>query len=120
MKYGLVTLCILSLEIVIAYFVHDNFVRPFIGDVLVVILIYVFVQTFTKLPPSYAVIGVFVFALIIEFLQLFSLAQILGLEENKIAKIVLGSTFDPLDILAYLIGAWICLFTEFRRLDTRN
>ena len=34
------------IEAAIALWVHDRFVRPYIGDVLVVVLVYVFVRIF--------------------------------------------------------------------------
>jgi hypothetical protein len=37
-------------------------------------------------------------------LQFFQLAEVLGLESNGIAHVILGSTFDWLDILAYTLG----------------
>lgn len=119
-KYGLVFLCLLMVEVLIGMYVHDTFVRPFIGDLLVVILLYSFAKTFVNLPPAHTAISVFIFALLIELLQLFNLAELLGLEQSKLAKIVLGSTFDPLDLLAYFIGIWICLIAEFRRLTTNS
>ena len=41
-RYGLVFLLLLGVEIVIALFVHDRFVRPYLGDVLVVWVVYGF------------------------------------------------------------------------------
>ncbi len=35
---------LLTIEVFIALFVHDNFIRPYIGDVLVVIVIYTFIR----------------------------------------------------------------------------
>lgn len=37
---------LLAVEIFIALFVHDSVVRPYIGDVLVVIVLYFFVRIF--------------------------------------------------------------------------
>ena len=34
------------IEAAIALWVHDRFIRPYIGDVLVVVLVYVFVRIF--------------------------------------------------------------------------
>ena len=47
---------------------------------------------------------VFLFAVGIEILQYFQLVQLLGLEGNKILRILLGSVFDVMDILCYAIG----------------
>ena len=90
-------LVIFCIEVLIALYVRDNFVRPYIGDVLVVVLVYSFVRIFlpTGIPrmPFY----VFLFACFIEVMQYFQLVETLGIT-NRAAKIILGSTFDWKDI----------------------
>ena len=44
--YGVATLVIFLVEFLIARYVHDSFIRPYVGDVLVVILLYTFVRIF--------------------------------------------------------------------------
>ena len=60
--YAIATVILLLIEVLIALYVHDAFVRPYIGDVLVVIVIYTFIRIFVpercKLLPLY----VFIFA----------------------------------------------------------
>ena len=34
----------LAIEVLIALYVHDDFVRPYLGDVLVVVVLYFFVS----------------------------------------------------------------------------
>ena len=46
--YGIATFILLIIEVLIALFVHDAFIRPYIGDVLVVIVIYTFVRIFIQ------------------------------------------------------------------------
>ncbi len=95
---------IFAMEAAIAIFVDDNFIRPYIGDVLVVVLIYCFIRSFvrirTKLLPFY----IFLFAFLVEVGQYFNLAERLGLGDNRIAKIVIGSTADGKDVACYFIG----------------
>ena len=71
-------LVIFCIEVLIALYVRDNFVRPYIGDVLVVVLVYSFVRIFlpTGIPrmPFY----VFLFACFIEVMQYFQLVETLG------------------------------------------
>jgi len=92
------------IEAIIAVFIHDNFIRPYLGDVLVVVLIYCFIKTFvrneTKLLPLY----IFIFAVLVEVGQYFNLVTLLGLSEYKLARIIIGSTFDMKDIACYLVG----------------
>jgi uncharacterized membrane protein YesL len=47
-----------------------------------------------------------------EILQYFKLATLIGLEHSKIAQLILGSVFDPYDLLAYTIGAVIVYFID--------
>ncbi|MCW5910752.1 MAG: DUF2809 domain-containing protein [Cyclobacteriaceae bacterium] len=49
-NYLVWSLAIFIAEVLIALFVHDSFIRPYVGDVLVVILIYCFVKSFIDLP----------------------------------------------------------------------
>ena len=55
-------LVIFCIEVLIALYVCDNFVRPYIGDVLVVVLVYSFVRIFlpTGIPrmPFYVFLSV--------------------------------------------------------------
>jgi nitrogen fixation/metabolism regulation signal transduction histidine kinase len=64
-KYFYLTLILLLIEIFIGVYVRDSFVRPFLGDVLVVILVYCFIQSFRKIQPVKAMAGVFVFACVV-------------------------------------------------------
>ena len=111
-KYAFITLVILIVEILIALYVHDNFIRPFIGDLLVVVLLYFGFRTILKAKTSSVAFGVFIFAFSIEILQYFQLTEALGLEHNGIASIILGSTFDWFDLLAYILGIMLAFFSD--------
>lgn len=106
-NYGIAFLMLLLIEVCIALFVDDNFVRPLIGDMLVVILIYFFVRIIIpegcRLLPLY----VFLFALLVEFLQYGNLVKHLGLEHNTLARVIIGTVFDVRDIGCYAIGCTI-------------
>ncbi|EKO14047.1 PF10990 domain protein [Leptospira kirschneri str. H1] len=47
-----------------------------------------------------------------EILQYFKIVSLLGFQENYITKIVFGSVFDPLDLIAYFIGAVLILYLD--------
>ncbi|WP_019227459.1 DUF2809 domain-containing protein [Sedimentibacter sp. B4] len=110
--YAIAFLILLMVEIAIAIYVHDDFIRPYVGDVLVVGVVYFFVRIFVpdkvKLMPLY----VFIFAALVEVLQYFQLISLLGLEENTFARILIGSTFDAKDLFCYFIGFIIILVLE--------
>ena len=102
--YIIATVALLFVEVLIALFVHDNFVRPYIGDVLVVVVIYTFIRIFIpdkcRLLPLY----VFIFAAFVEILQLFHLVDLLGLGDNRFFRVLIGSVFDFKDIVCYGVG----------------
>lgn len=110
--YFLLTILLFCTEVFIALFVHDNFIRPYFGDVLVVILIYCFIQTFFNLSKTKTAIYVLLFAFLIETLQYFNFITFLGLEKNKVAKTVIGNSFSFHDLLAYVVGILITLGIE--------
>ncbi|MBT7828499.1 MAG: DUF2809 domain-containing protein [Bacteroidetes bacterium] len=111
-KYFGLAVLIFLVEIAIALFVHDNFIRPYIGDLLVVVLIYCFIKSFLKLPVLTVALFVLIFSFSIEILQFLNIVEKLGLENSKTAKIVIGTSFNWLDLLAYLIGIGFVLITE--------
>jgi len=58
------------------------------------------------------------FAYLIELGQYFDLVSILKLENYTIARIVIGSTFDVLDLLAYTIGATFLALSGTKNIAT--
>ena len=114
-KYFTLTLLILAIEVIIALYIHDTFVRPYIGDVLVVILLYCFVKAFVNTPVVPTAIAVLIFSYSIELLQYFNIVEVIGLGHSNVARIVIGSSFSWLDILSYTVGITIVLLTERRR-----
>lgn len=111
-NYFLLFLLLLIIEILIALFVHDSFVRPYVGDLLVVILIYCFIKSFFPTQVMKTAIAVLLFACTIETLQYFNLVQKLGLQHSKLARIIIGSAFEWKDMLAYVAGIGLVLLIE--------
>jgi hypothetical protein len=105
----------LIIEIIIALFVKDAIIRPYIGDILVVILMYTFIrgiiQKSIKLLPLY----LFAFAVAVEFAQYFRIVDVLHLQNSKVLSIIIGTSFDIKDVLSYLIGTII--LTVWERLE---
>lgn len=111
-RYGLVFLLLLGVEIVIALFVHDRFVRPYLGDVLVVWVVYAFARTLFPTGFPWLPAGVTLFAVLVEVGQAFGLVDRLGLGHIRFFRILLGSVFDWADVLCYLIGGGLILLAE--------
>lgn len=110
------TLCIilLCIEIVIAKFLTQGFIRYTFGDFLVVMLLYCFFKSFVNTKPIYVAIGVLIISYIIEFLQYFRLLDLLNLQNNTLAKLILGSTFQVSDLVAYTLGIITVLIIEYK------
>jgi hypothetical protein len=100
-----VALLLLSIELSIALLVDDTFVRPYLGDVLVIPLVYCFVATFIDVRPIRLVLAVLGLAFAVELAQYFEFVQRIGLEDNAIARTVLGTSYSAPDLLAYTVGA---------------
>ncbi len=110
--YALLTILLFLVEVVIALFIRDRFIRPYVGDVLVVILVYCFVCSFVKIPLWFGAIGVLLFAYTIELLQYFKFVEVIGLQNSHVAKVVLGNSFSWMDIVAYTVGIIIVVLLE--------
>lgn len=110
--YLILTIILFITEVLIAMFVHDRFVRPYVGDVLVVMLVYCFVRAFINSPPIPTAIGVLLFAFTIEFLQYLNIVKVLGLEQYSLARTVIGTSYSNIDLVAYFIGTVLTIATE--------
>ena len=110
--YFVLTILLLGSEILTALFVHDGIIRPYIGDLLVVILIYCFVKSFVNTPVFMTAVSVLLFSYTVEILQYLKIINVLGLQHSGIARIVIGTSFEWIDLLAYTAGVVIILFVE--------
>jgi hypothetical protein len=111
-KYFLLTILIFVIEVLIALYLHDTIIRPYIGDVLVVILIYCFIKSFLKLPVLPVVVFVLLFSFSVEFLQYLNIVEKLGLQNSKTARTVIGTSFAWIDLVCYIAGIIIVLIAE--------
>lgn len=114
-QYFLLTIGIFLTEVLIALFVHDKIIRPYAGDFLVVILIYCFFKSFLDVPAAKVALAVLIFAFTIEIGQYFNLVYHLRLQDYKIARIVIGVSFEWLDMLAYTLGIITVVVVEKSR-----
>ena len=94
LSYFLIFCSLMAVEVCIALFVHDSFIRPYVGDMLVTLLLCcmarVLIPDRVRLLPLY----VFLFAACVEIGQYFDVVALLGLEDNRIISIALGRTFS--------------------------
>lgn len=99
-------------EVLIAVYIHDDFIRPYIGDILVVILLYCFIKIFVPYKVKLMSLYIFIFSAFVEILQYFKLVEVLGLQDNRFARIAIGSVFDWKDILCYGVGCILLYWYE--------
>jgi len=112
LPYLLLAILIFVVEVLIALYVHDNLIRPYFGDVLVVVLIYCFVRSFIQAPVVPVALGVLVFSYLVEMLQYFKVVKLLGLEHSRAANIIIGNYFTWADIVCYTIGIGCTILVE--------
>jgi hypothetical protein len=111
-RYFNVALVIFVMEVLIALYVKDKFIRPYVGDVLVVIMIYCFIRAYVDASAIKVSAFVLTFAVTLEILQYFKLIDLIGLRHNKLARIVIGTKFEWLDLVAYVVGTAIVIVVE--------
>ncbi|WP_080777418.1 ribosomal maturation YjgA family protein [Chryseobacterium phocaeense] len=117
LTYLLLTIFIFLIEVLIATKLeHLFFVRAYLGDVIVVMLLYTFVKTFVRINDEKLILGILIFSCIVEFAQYFTVAEKLGLRPGSLMYIVIGNSFSWIDILCYAAGClllflWVKLNT---------
>lgn len=110
--YAVAAGILLAVEILIALFVKDAFVRPYLGDVLAVILVFAGIRAVIAAGPWMAAAIALSIAVVIEFGQLIGILNILGLAHHQWLRVVLGTGFDVKDLLAYAAGALIAVWLD--------
>ncbi len=111
-RYLILFILLLISELYIGFFVHDTIIRPYIGDLLVVILIYAFLRVFMTKPYFRIALFTFIFACLVELAQYYNVISLLGLEKNKVARVLIGTSFSWIDILAYFGGFILIILGE--------
>lgn len=121
LKYLLLSLLLFCIEVLIATVLKNNFfVRAYLGDVIVVILLYTFVRTFIKMNSIKLIAGIFIFSCFIEFAQYFNIAEKLGFQRGSLMYIVIGNSFSWIDILCYAIGCLLLLIPVYLNRNTMS
>lgn len=110
--YFLLAVTIFLIEVYIALFVNDSFIRPYFGDFLVVALIYCSIKGFMKTNSIHTSIVVLLFSYLIEVLQYLNFIEWIGMSNFEIARIAFGTSFAWMDLLAYTAGILVVLGIE--------
>lgn len=101
--YGLTFFLLTVTEVLIGMFVHDSFVRPYLGDVIIVIVLYSFVRIFMPENFTYLPAVIFIFAVGVELLQGLNIADRLGIQ-SQLLRTIIGTVCDIRDIYCYAAG----------------
>ncbi|MBV8327020.1 DUF2809 domain-containing protein [Chryseobacterium sp.] len=109
LKYFLLTLLIFLVEVLIATVLKNIFfIRAYLGDVIVVMLLYTLIKSFIEVNSNQKLIlGILIFSFLIEGGQYFNIAEKLGFRKGSLMYIVIGNSFSWIDMLCYAVG---CLF----------
>lgn len=97
-----------AFEILIALYVDDIFIRPYGGDILVVILLGCLVRSVVPKGRLWLSLWLFLFAMAVEISQYFSLVDLLGLGHISFFRTLMGTDFAWGDVWSY--GAGCILF----------
>ena len=109
--YFFLAIVLFLVEIAIAKYT-GGWIRHYLGDVLVVILIYSALMTIVNFNRKAVILFTLIFAFTIEFSQYFKLAERLGFEQGSVPYIVLGNAFSVEDLVCYAVGCLIILLFE--------
>ena len=116
--YAAAFLILLITEILIALFVNDKIVRPYVGDILVTLLICCFIRIFIPNKLKTLPVFVFAFSVLVEFAQYINVVKLLGLLDIAFFRIIIGTSFSWIDIICY--GAGCILFFVFEGLILKS
>lgn len=112
--FGVTALLLFAIEIIIGLYA-TGWIRNYLGDVLVVILIYAIIRTISPNKPGKWYVlptAVLVFSFAVEFLQLWGFCDRFGIT-NRLLRIVIGTGFSFLDLACYAIGVIPCYAAEY-------
>ena len=100
----IIFLILFCIEVTIALYIKQGFLRVVFGDFLVVIMLYYFIMSFIQTKSIYIAIVVLIIAYVVEFLQFIDILNIINYKKNDLVNIILGTTFNIKDIIAYTLG----------------
>lgn len=120
LKYFLCAVVLFITELLIALYMHDDFIRPTFGDFLVVILMYCGLRTIIQADYKVITLVVVLISYIIEVSQYFHLIVHLGLQHSRPAQWLLGSGFAWGDMLAYTLAGVCIWLAEHKRNSQRS
>ena len=103
-------LLLTAVEVCIGVFYFSHFIRSYLGDVIIVWVLYCLFRSFVpKKFSSYGIaVGILIFSFAVEFLQKAHIADILGVE-NKLLRIIIGTSYATEDLWCYVAGTAVTI-----------
>lgn len=115
LPYIILLVLIIAVEVVIALTQHDNWIRYYGGDVIVVWAVYCLVQSFTGGKNNHYIVHlcIMLFAFIVEFLQYINIVDLIGLGNIQFFRVLIGTSFAVEDLVCYAFGTAIACAGTF-------
>lgn len=99
-------------EVLIALYVHDDFVRPYVGDMIVTVVVWSFSRIFFPEKIKLMSLYVMIFATLIEIGQYFNYVDVLGIT-NPVLVTMMGTSFAWADIACYAVGCVVAAVADY-------
>jgi hypothetical protein len=97
---------------IVLFFSDSPFIRGFLGDAVIVILLFNSIKIFFNFENLKLSVVLILFSYCIEFTQYIKIIPLFGFKENLLTRIIFGSVYDPLDLLAYTFGGISAYFID--------
>lgn len=112
LSFLILFILLFAVEALIAVYVHDDFVRPYVGDMIVTVVVWSFARTI--FPDKFKLMSLYVmiFAILVEVGQYFNYVELLGVT-NPILVTMMGTSFAWADIACYAVGCVITAVADF-------
>lgn len=100
-----------AVEVLIALYVHDDFIRPYVGDMIVTVVVWSFARII--FPDRFKLMSLYVmiFAILVEVGQYFNYVELLGIT-NPILVTMMGTSFAWADIACYAVGCVVAAVAD--------
>ncbi|MBR5682942.1 MAG: DUF2809 domain-containing protein [Ruminococcus sp.] len=124
LPYIIGSVLLVAVEVCIGVFYFSHFIRSYVGDIIIVWVLYCLFRSFVPRKfSSYGVaLGILAFSFAVEFLQKAHIADILGVE-NELLRIIIGTSYAAEDLWCYTAGTAVTILEIFicgRLSDSRN
>lgn len=118
-KYAILFTILLAVAIIVFAIVENTVFKRMAGNVLIIALIYSFIQALYNFEKAKTIITIGIIALLIEISQAFDLPEKLGIQNNPVFTTIFGATFDVNDLWAYIAGCAVVYMLEFSNENKR-